>query len=184
MVMMWSAPATDSMLATSLADMGARLWGPESRHEVRGYRQANTHTVWLFYPLFFLNCCRSCFWSTSFVLRGLLLRMSHCQASKLVVSDFTKAQPPYLRWITPQESTVWIQTVRRWAAQLVDKTLHYLETTPAWLHFQETLKHFKLKEQRTGPHLIKPHTIKQNLKNKSWIQIWAPSVSPKCCCTF
>lgn len=26
MVMMWSAPATDSMLATSLADMGARLW--------------------------------------------------------------------------------------------------------------------------------------------------------------
>ena len=25
MVMMWSAPATDSMLATSLAEMGARL---------------------------------------------------------------------------------------------------------------------------------------------------------------
>lgn len=27
MVMMWSAPATESMLATSLAEMGARLWG-------------------------------------------------------------------------------------------------------------------------------------------------------------
>ena len=27
MVMMWSAPATDNMFATSFADMGARLWG-------------------------------------------------------------------------------------------------------------------------------------------------------------
>lgn len=26
MVMIWSAPATDNMLATSLADMGALLW--------------------------------------------------------------------------------------------------------------------------------------------------------------
>lgn len=30
MVMMWSAPATDNMFATSLADMGARLW---DKHE-------------------------------------------------------------------------------------------------------------------------------------------------------
>lgn len=38
MVMMWSAPATDSMLATSLADIGARLCQKTSRESVQRRR--------------------------------------------------------------------------------------------------------------------------------------------------
>ena len=32
MVMMWSAPATDNMLATNFAEIGARLWKNNDLH--------------------------------------------------------------------------------------------------------------------------------------------------------
>lgn len=43
MVMMWSAPATDSMLATSLAEMGARLCSRDQ--EMMGHTTVQTTTL-------------------------------------------------------------------------------------------------------------------------------------------
>lgn len=49
MVMMWSAPATDSMFATSLADMGARLWVKQqnkSRLRITTSGKQTSNTRW------------------------------------------------------------------------------------------------------------------------------------------
>lgn len=60
MVMMWSAPATDSMLATSFAEIGARLWG--IKHKCLHLKNISTRCkesedelFFLFFPLQYLE---------------------------------------------------------------------------------------------------------------------------------
>lgn len=45
MVMMWSAPATDSMLATSFAEIGARLWGNKNTKCFHKMWEAARYTI-------------------------------------------------------------------------------------------------------------------------------------------
>lgn len=87
MVMMWSAPATDNMLATSLADMGARLWGSIETVVGGKYTRVNTlkglfsllygdHTVciitlcWLAAPLNICADVKQLFLFTHFIYKN------------------------------------------------------------------------------------------------------------------